>query len=609
MARKLIDLPEALTINDTDQYLVQQGNVSKYIESGRKRLYELQEQYVAAGYPIAGNTVDGCTLTEAASWILHSDYTVWKYTGSFPFTATAGTVPSEPTYQAVHVKSHNYLTDRNAVGAHDAIYRRQTTVAEVESGMFIPTVGNPVIYLTIADRANASFNIVSGGTPNGTYILDAGNGNTAVYQLPHDGVVWAHLGADKLGVEDSTTPIKDSLVLAVANTNKTVRTGEGKFRFTENVEIPKHVIVQGDGYSTSPDTAATILLKDGNFNGISVLDAAQLRDVSVEGVAGNGGDGVALLGGRAVLQNVSSFNHGRDGFKFGAYFGTANNSNLWRAFNLISESNGRHGLYASDDNDNYNCNAGMLSGYDCSNNGGDGLHVKKAGNNSWYGVTCQVNDGYGIYVEGTGNFFAFPYLEANVAGEAYYDADSTQNMHLFVRSGVNNGGITNLNDLNIIIDRNSRFESFFTTLMGFIKLSINEGGSSGNWVFEKDAGRNLLLDLLNTSGTANLWIGSNGREHGIKLSDGDALKKVKNQSVTLNFGTVPANGTTDATFSMSGIDSNYTLSVTPFFTLPSGVIITAYWNGTNAVARCANLTGSPVSVSGACRLTAIKIGA
>jgi hypothetical protein len=78
--------------------------------------------------------------------------------------------------------AHNFLGGVNDPGGHEIIHRRNTTVAVVESGVFVPTVEKPVLLLTITDRGDAKFNVISGGTPNGSSILDAGNGNTAVLQ-------------------------------------------------------------------------------------------------------------------------------------------------------------------------------------------------------------------------------------------------------------------------------------------------------------------------------------------------------------------------------------------------------------------------------------------
>lgn len=77
------------------------------------------------------------------------------------------------------ILQHDLLTkeSRNAIGSHDAIYRRSTTVAEIESGVFtdIPS------YFSLSDRGGAKFDLVIGGAADGYGVINAGNGNTAVY--------------------------------------------------------------------------------------------------------------------------------------------------------------------------------------------------------------------------------------------------------------------------------------------------------------------------------------------------------------------------------------------------------------------------------------------
>lgn len=78
-----------------------------------------------------GLFADGVTFTDKTDFAVDTVGTQWIYTGLLPFSATAGTVPSEPTYQAVHVRDHNQTTNRDAVGAHDTIYSRKfSSVAE-----------------------------------------------------------------------------------------------------------------------------------------------------------------------------------------------------------------------------------------------------------------------------------------------------------------------------------------------------------------------------------------------------------------------------------------------------------------------------------------------
>lgn len=128
--------------------------------------------------PIGNLTTDDCTFTKSTDYAVDENGTQWAYNGTFPFTSTAPVVPSSPDYYVVHVRSHSALPDRNAVGAHDAIYRRQTTVAEIESGAF--SAGDK---LTVSDRDDANFDVVAGGVSTGYGVLDAGNGNAAVLQV------------------------------------------------------------------------------------------------------------------------------------------------------------------------------------------------------------------------------------------------------------------------------------------------------------------------------------------------------------------------------------------------------------------------------------------
>lgn len=57
----------------------------------------------------------------------------------------------------------------------DTVHRSESTIAKLSSGVHFP--GSKLV---LSDLAYAKFDVVIGGTPNGTTIRDAGNGNTAV---------------------------------------------------------------------------------------------------------------------------------------------------------------------------------------------------------------------------------------------------------------------------------------------------------------------------------------------------------------------------------------------------------------------------------------------
>lgn len=85
-----------------------------------------------------------------------------------------------------------------------------TSSSKLSDGIF-----NVSEMVCLSDRGYGVFVITNGGTPNGTYILDAGNGNTAVYQIPSDGVVNVKALGGKSGV-DSSLAVRHACALSTS---------------------------------------------------------------------------------------------------------------------------------------------------------------------------------------------------------------------------------------------------------------------------------------------------------------------------------------------------------------------------------------------------------
>lgn len=97
----------------------------------------------------------------------------------------------------------------NGGSVQDFIDAQYTTVAELATGKF--HVGQ---HVRLTDRAMGLFLLHSGGTPNGTYVLDAGNNNTATYQFL-DEINIDHLGAGpNISTIDSSPAINAAFELA-----------------------------------------------------------------------------------------------------------------------------------------------------------------------------------------------------------------------------------------------------------------------------------------------------------------------------------------------------------------------------------------------------------
>lgn len=99
-----------------------------------KMLLSLDELGNKFGWRNAGLFSAGFTYESKRDYGVTSDGKKWIYNGQTPFTVAAGVVPAEPTYSEWFVNEHNDTLNRNAVGAHDAIYSRSFSSVQDFSG-------------------------------------------------------------------------------------------------------------------------------------------------------------------------------------------------------------------------------------------------------------------------------------------------------------------------------------------------------------------------------------------------------------------------------------------------------------------------------------------
>lgn len=271
----------------------------------------LRRSCAEAGYTlVTGSFEAGGTLVKA------NDVLLQERTGKV-FSGPAGTVAA-----GTNPASGGFV-DRS-----DVIHGI-ATVAKINSGMY--GVGAT---LTVSDRADGIFSVVSGGTPNGTYILDAGNGNTAVYTPDADGVVNVKALGGKSGI-DSSLAVKHALSLSPfvhfpdddiyeitfpvgANGSFATYTNEQRVRITGSKATIKDVNTYGVDFLTD-------ILKFVNCKDIYInvgCDANELPDITAaypNGIGYNGSAFVYLEGFCERVEVDSVVKNVRYGIRQGGY--------------------------------------------------------------------------------------------------------------------------------------------------------------------------------------------------------------------------------------------------------------------------------------------------
>lgn len=207
-------------------------------------------------------------------------------------------------------------------------------------------------------------------------------------------------GAIGDGVADDTTAIQ-AWVQDLCDNNLEGYAPAGKFLFSSTILIDGKCSIIGAGYSeNSGNGSATEFLKAAAFNGNGfrvTAPAVYLANFAIEGQTGNGGDGISVESNTSTLENISVHNQGNDGIRYGTNT-SGSNVNKFQARNLICHSNGRHGVFLSqqDGFGSSDCNGGSIYGLNVFNNGDEGLSIGWAATNTITGIVAQQNISYGV---------------------------------------------------------------------------------------------------------------------------------------------------------------------------------------------------------------------
>lgn len=244
-------------------------------------------------------------------------------------------------------------------------------------------------------------------------------------------------GVDNTGATDTTAAIQ-----AVLDTGGEIYFPEGEYLITGLTVSVAGTVMRGAGMpSVKTLSAGTIFRKTSasTSTGIKVATRdVQLFSLSVNGQAGNTGDGIAVEGARVLMQNVAVFNQGGNGIRIGTS-GTTN-VNSWNLANIVTDSNTGDGVLIEGNSGGVpDANAGTLLQLDTRSNGGNGITVGNAWLNTFVNILAEVNTGYGIHATSdsiNNRFFGGDQDENNTAGNILNEGTG----NVFV--GVSDSGFT-----------------------------------------------------------------------------------------------------------------------------------------------------------------------
>ena len=326
----------------------------------------------------------------------------------------------------------------------------------------------------------------------------------------------------------------------------------GLYLMEAGVVLPERSTFGGAGYTDTAFTPPEILprgttcfLKRGDFDAFTVADGATLKNLDIEGDAGNSGDGVYVPGGRSFVEKVSSRNHGGDGFRFGAKV-DAVNSNLWHGYDLIARGNGGRGVYVHDASTpvgppGVDANKATLKAVDLRANGSHGLQIENAIDIDVFSLHTAGNTGSGWRLSNgcRGAWLYSPYSENNGNGEGVIDVGADDNVVFGVRSHVAQDGYVDNGARNLVLGRDSNTARFtWKNRMDFRRVVVTDSAISGGWEFRQNpTTRALEVAVVDTS-ALNLevnWIPVTGGTITHRFSTITAGRDMVTRSATFTF--------------------------------------------------------------------------
>lgn len=355
-------------------------------------LYQVQKRLAAeAGFNLVGTFFLGCTLSNATKVILDEfSGKYYSWSGTFPKNVPAG---ADPT-----VAGSGYVPRAD-------VTLRGELASESGSGL--------VGYQPASTGAVA----------------------TTVQSKLGETVSIKDFGAVGDGTTDDTAAIQ-AAIAAVPYYGGQIHFPKGTYLISSTLALPEFVNIKltGEGNSSSNNGySATTIKKASTLNGEAIVlntDGSSIERLTVQGVSGNGGDGILINASRCTLRDVSVFLMGNDGIRIGVDSPSTYNCNLWLLENCKTKNNGRHGVCISEGaGDLADANAGTCLHLDTQANTASGLCLNGTQLGTYVGGAYQNNGKYGIHLTQYAKYNTFigSDIEANVVSQFRIEAGSQWN--------------------------------------------------------------------------------------------------------------------------------------------------------------------------------------
>lgn len=196
-----------------------------------KTLDALEAEYLKAIQGAGGEAINNGVWAGGVQFTAYNQFMVYNGVAYKPKTTTTLPYTSEATPNVNNVQPFSDINSGNLSDYTDIVYE---SVADLSSG--IPLQASAGSSIIVSERANAKFMVVSGGTPNGYDIIDAGNGNTAELQ-PHKTVDISNFGADVSGTTSQLSTLQAIFEYARVRSLEVTGTGEVLISGTGDIDI------------------------------------------------------------------------------------------------------------------------------------------------------------------------------------------------------------------------------------------------------------------------------------------------------------------------------------------------------------------------------------